>query len=75
MIASSSQPPARAAAARPSGTPRPSPIATATSATASEVRAPAMIMDAMSRPRWSVPSGWASDGPWSLSAMARAATS
>ena len=42
-------------AARPSGTPIEKPIPTAKSATANEVRAPIIIIDKISRPKWSVP--------------------
>ena len=45
-----------AAAARPHGTPIEKPIPTAKSATANEVRAPIIIIDKISRPKWSVPS-------------------
>ena len=62
MITSSSSEPRRAAAASPSGTPSPMPIPTATSATAIETRAPTMIIEKTSRPKWSVPSQCAAEG-------------
>ena len=43
--------PWRAAARSPKGTPMPAPMPTATSATASELRAPLMIIDSTSRPK------------------------
>ena len=39
---------------------------TATSATAMETRAPTMIIERRSRPKWSVPSQCAAEGGWSL---------
>jgi hypothetical protein len=66
MTTSSTHPPARAAARSPRGTPASRPMPTATTATAMEVRAPTMIIDRTSRPRWSVPSQWAAEGPRSL---------
>ena len=51
MMSSSSQPPCLALAASPRGTPSPMPMPTATNATASEVRAPTMIIDSKSRPK------------------------
>ena len=51
------------------------PMPTATSATAIETRAPTMIIERTSRPKWSVPSQCAAEGGWSLPAMSRAATS
>ena len=74
MIASSSQPP-RAAAQQPSGTPMPMPIPTATSATAIELREPTMIMERISRPKWSVPNQCAPDGGFIRSETTRSATS
>ncbi|MNQ90844.1 hypothetical protein D3C85_1061980 [compost metagenome] len=50
-ITSSSTQPPRAAAVRPSGTPIPAPMPTATRATASEFCAPTMIIDRTSRPK------------------------
>ena len=50
MMASSIQPP-RAAAIVPRGTPIPMPIRTAAAATASEVRAPTMSIESVSRPK------------------------
>ena len=75
ITTSSTRPPRLAAASRPSGTPSPTPIPTATRATAIEVRAPAISIDAMSRPKWSVPSQCAAEGGFSLSAMDSAVTS
>ena len=51
------------------------PMPTATSATAIETRAPTMIIESMSRPKWSVPSQCAAEGGCSLAAMSSAATS
>ncbi len=48
---------------------------TATSATAMETRAPTMIIEKTSRPKWSVPNQCVADGGWSFAAMSRAATS
>lgn len=59
-----------AAAKRPSGTPAPMPMPTATRATAIEVFAPAISREAMSRPKWSVPSQCVAEGGCSFSAMA-----
>ena len=56
-------------------TPAPAPIATASSATDSEVRAPAISIDRMSRPSWSVPSQWTEPGGRSLSGIDIAAGS
>ena len=75
MITSSNQLPRRAAAASPSGTPRPMPIPTATKATAMETRAPTMIIDRISRPKWSVPNQCAAVGACSFDAMSSASTS
>lgn len=61
IIRSSSQPPTK-----PAVTPTAIPIAALSAATAtpavSEVRAPAMIAESMSRPRSSVPNGWSRPG-------------
>ena len=51
MMISSSRLPRFAAAMRPSGTPTTMPIPTATIATASEVRAPTMSIESVSRPK------------------------
>ncbi|MNS32031.1 hypothetical protein D3C72_641020 [compost metagenome] len=53
----------------------PTPMPTATKATIREFCAPAMIMDNTSRPKWSVPNGWAAEGAVSLAAMSTASTS
>jgi hypothetical protein len=47
---------------RPSGKPIRAAIPTDRPATASEVRPPKIVRLRMSRPNWSVPKGWASDG-------------
>ena len=64
-----------AAAQQPSGTPMPMPMPTATTATAMELRAPTMIMEKMSRPKWSVPNQCAADMVFILSATTRLVTS
>ncbi len=74
ISASSTRPP-RAAASVPSGTPKPMPMPTATSATAIELRAPTMIIDSMSRPKWSVPNQCADEGGNVLSDMTSRVTS
>ena len=75
MIASSSSEPRRAAAISPSGTPNPMPMPTATSATAIDTRAPTMIIENTSRPKWSVPNQCSADGGLSFAAMSSTATS
>ena len=44
----------------------PMPMPTATSATAIELRAPTMIIERMSRPKWSVPNQCAAEGALQL---------
>ena len=73
ITASLTQPP-RAAARAPRGTPKPRPMPTATRATTMELTAPAMIIERMSRPKWSVPSQCPAEGGRSLPAMSISAT-
>ncbi len=75
MMTSSRNDPWRAAAASPKGTPSPIPIPTAKSATAIDVRAPTMIIENKSRPKWSVPSQWTKLGRCSLSGIFNCVTS
>jgi hypothetical protein len=65
-ITSSSTHPRRAAASRPSDTPKPMPMPTAISPTAIEFCEPTINCETMSRPRLSVPSQCAEDGLCSL---------
>ena len=50
------------------------PMPTATSATAIELRAPTMMRESTSRPKWSVPNQCAADGGFSFCAMAISVT-
>ena len=68
-----STPPRRSAASRPSGTPMPVPMPTATNDTAIEVPAPRMIIDSMSRPNWSVPEPMRAGGRLQLGGDVRCA--
>ena len=72
MIASSIRPLANAAK-RPRTTPNASPMPTAMTPTRIEMREPARICEATSRPRLSVPNQWASEGGASLWGMSIAA--
>ena len=75
ITTSSSRLPRVAAASSPSGTPPSMPIPTASKATAIDVRAPTMIIDRISRPKWSVPSRWSTEDGANLAAMFRLVTS
>ena len=58
----SSVQPRRADAHRPRATPNTMPMLTATTPTVIEFCAPAMMIDRVSRPNWSVPSQWSKEG-------------
>ena len=75
IIKSSSQWPWFAAAHKPKGTPRAIPIPTATTATAIEVRAPTIIIEKISLPKWSVPNHWAAEGNLNLAVICKISTS
>lgn len=62
MIKLSSKPSRRIAASSPSALPTVRPRPTAPTPTASELRAPTMIIESTSRPNWSVPNQCSTDG-------------
>ena len=68
-ITSSSTQPRRALASAPSATPKPMPMPTAMSPTTMLFWLPTSSCDPMSRPRLSVPSQCAAEGPASLFGM------
>ena len=63
MMRWSRMPSRRTEAASPSAVPSTMPMPTAPSPTASELRAPTMIIEKTSRPNWSVPNQFVAEGP------------